>query len=92
MIENNMVVGDYYTDRKVARSERLDELIRDAEFLRSWEWLDWAENEGLTRELLTDLASAVLSSRDAKEAGAEARAVLMGYIEDYAGEAVREEA
>lgn len=90
-IENHMVLGDYYTDGKVARSERLDSLIRDAEFLRSWDWLEWVEDEGLVRELVTDLAAAILSTRDAKEAGVEARAVLMGYVEDYAEAAMEAE-
>ena len=90
-IENAMVIGDYYRDGKVARAERLDDLIRDAEFLRSWDWLDWIESEGLMQEFAQDLAAAVLNAKTPEEAGAEARAVLLGYIEDYAEDALESE-
>lgn len=83
-IENAMVIGDYYRDGKVARAERLDDLIRDAEFLRSWDWLDWVESRGELQEFAQDLVAVVLNAKTPDEAGIEARAVIKGYIEDYA--------
>lgn len=91
MIENHMVIGDYYTDGKVSRAERMDEIIRDAKFERSWDWLDWVESRGMMQELLSDIAHELLNARDPREGGIEARAVLERCIEDFAEEAVREE-
>lgn len=78
-IENHMVLGDYYTDGKVAYAERLDDLTRDALNGRDFSWI--GDN---AREILCDLAHAVLTAKSSQEAGVEAYRVLEAAIEEHA--------
>lgn len=78
-IENAMVLGDYYKESKVSREDRLDDLTREALNGRDFSWI--GDN---AREILCDLAHAVLTAKSSQEAGVEAYRVLEAAIEEHA--------
>ena len=87
MLENHMVIGDYYSPRQASIAERADELLCDGLNCRDFGWI----RPGYAEEILGDLAVAILKAQSPEEGRAEAYRVLEAAIEDWADEAAKEE-
>lgn len=85
MAENHMVIGEYYPP-EMADSEFRDKCIRDAVNARSFDWIT-SEN---AVEILCDVAKAVFSAKDSREAGTEAYSTMYSAIEVWAETEVEE--